>query len=240
MPAWSTKTRRSPSRHRRNARVFCPEDYGYVWSNYPLPSRGSPPHRLSNEMNNPPPRSSPGVCIPRGNGMTSQWHGMAWHGMAWHGMACHGQLLAIETDVKQAVRLLEERISSRESAEAALVRWRRQLPPKVSAKLQAASKNSLAPKYHLYRRPHVRFYLRIGGIRGICILHSICFYCSPIRVSLSYVLSVSSTVFITYGCNTMYLVYRHATTCYSFSRKTYRSIVMAGSCSLSDGDTIER
>ena len=41
------------------------------------------------------------------------------------------QLLAIETDVKQAVRLLEERIARRESAEAALKKWRRQLPPKV-------------------------------------------------------------------------------------------------------------
>lgn len=42
-----------------------------------------------------------------------------------------GQLLAIETDVKQAVRILEERIARRESAEAALRQWRRQLPPKV-------------------------------------------------------------------------------------------------------------
>lgn len=41
------------------------------------------------------------------------------------------QLLAIETDVKQAVRILEERIARREAAEAALKKWRRQLPPKV-------------------------------------------------------------------------------------------------------------
>eukprot|EP00903_Cladosiphon_okamuranus_P019148 g17614.t2 len=41
------------------------------------------------------------------------------------------ELLAIETDVKQAVRLLEERIARRESAEAALKKWRRQLPPKA-------------------------------------------------------------------------------------------------------------
>ena len=44
---------------------------------------------------------------------------------------CFRQLLAIETDVKQAVRILEERIARRESAEAALKKWRRQLPPKV-------------------------------------------------------------------------------------------------------------
>ncbi|CAM9235116.1 unnamed protein product [Ectocarpus sp. 13 AM-2016] len=41
------------------------------------------------------------------------------------------ELLAIETDVKQAVRILEERIAHRESAEAALRQWRRQLPPKA-------------------------------------------------------------------------------------------------------------
>ncbi|CAM9111294.1 unnamed protein product, partial [Hapterophycus canaliculatus] len=41
------------------------------------------------------------------------------------------ELLAIETDVKQAVRILEERIARRESAEAALKKWRRQLPPKA-------------------------------------------------------------------------------------------------------------
>ncbi|CAM9125544.1 unnamed protein product [Ectocarpus fasciculatus] len=41
------------------------------------------------------------------------------------------ELLAIETDVKQAVRILEERIARRESAEAALRQWRRQLPPKA-------------------------------------------------------------------------------------------------------------
>lgn len=41
------------------------------------------------------------------------------------------QILAIETDVKQAVRLLEERITRREKAEAALNKWRTELPPKV-------------------------------------------------------------------------------------------------------------
>ncbi|CAM9157351.1 unnamed protein product, partial [Ascophyllum nodosum] len=41
------------------------------------------------------------------------------------------ELLTIETDVKQAVRVLEERIARRESAQAALKKWRRELPPKT-------------------------------------------------------------------------------------------------------------
>lgn len=42
------------------------------------------------------------------------------------------QLLTIETDVKQAVRVLEERIARRQSAQAALKKWKRELPTKVT------------------------------------------------------------------------------------------------------------
>lgn len=55
------------------------------------------------------------------------------------------QILAIETDVKEAVRILEERIARRESAEAALDKWRRELPPQVRVHALASVRPVMRP-----------------------------------------------------------------------------------------------
>ena len=101
MSAWLVKTRRAPSWHDRDARVYDSKDCSHAWYYYPPPPPRRPDvlrpriegiiastilrRRSRMTMSTRPPPLSPD---------SSESHGeanpMATVGMAWHGMACHG------------------------------------------------------------------------------------------------------------------------------------------------------